>query len=151
VVLRSRTALSIGAGSFPSEILWQFPRSPFYRQYFVKEVSLSRKLLRRQPMLRKWILLVAAGLMMGIGSDVAQATDWGRFYHYPYSYYPQNYRRPFRSKDFDTRFGYPFYPQYMAFPPYFRKDLYYQYHRHMKPGGSVDSHWQGNHYILDVF
>jgi hypothetical protein len=43
------------------------------------------------------------------------------------------------------------YPQYMAFPPYFRKDLHYPYLKHRKPGGSQMRHHQGLHYILDVF
>lgn len=93
-----------------------------------------------------WAML---GILMA--SAGAQATDWGRFYHYPYSYFPGNYRQPFRSQDFDTRYGYPMYPAYMAFPPYFRTDLYYPYHRHMKPGNNPKSYYQGNHFILDVF
>ena len=84
-------------------------------------------------------------------ANVANATDWGRFYHYPYSYFPQNYRKPFRSQDFSTPYGYPAYPQYMAFPPYYRTDLYYPYHQHTKPGNNPKAHYQGNHYILDVF
>lgn len=95
-----------------------------------------------------WMWALVAGLMMA-GS--AAAEDWGRFYHYPYSYYPLNFRAPYRSADFDTRLGYPHHPQYMAFPPYYRKDLYYPYLQHRKPGGSIHSHTQGNHYILDVF
>jgi hypothetical protein len=97
---------------------------------------------------RNWLLTLAV-LAMTAGS--AAAEDWGRYYHYPYSYLPQSYLRPYRSKDFNGPFGYPAHPMYMAFPPYFRQDLYYPYHMHMKPGGSIKSHHQGNHYILDVF
>lgn len=79
------------------------------------------------------------------------AADWGRFYHYPYSYFPHVYRRPFASRDFDTPHGYPMYPAYMAFPPYFRKDLYYPYLQHREIGGSKKSHHMGMHYTLDVF
>lgn len=98
----------------------------------------------------RWMAGLAMIMMMG-SVNVASAEDWGRFYHYPYSYFPQNYRRPYRSQDFDTRHGYPSHPAYMAFPPYFRTDLYYPYHRHMKPGNNPKSYYQGNHYILDVF
>ena len=102
-------------------------------------------------LLRTWIMAVVVGATFFGGVVPAGATDWGRFYHYPYSYFPQNYRRPFRSRDFDTKYGYPQYPMYMAFPPYFRKDLYYPYLQHNHPGGSRKSRHQGNHYILDVF
>jgi hypothetical protein len=93
-----------------------------------------------------WVAMVSL-----TGAGPASATDWGRFYHYPYSYFPQNYRRPYRSQDFNTPHGYPMHPTYMAFPPYFRSDLYYPYHRHMRPGNNPRYYYQGNHYILDVF
>lgn len=101
---------------------------------------------------RKIVLLGVLGAMMLGSASQAQANDWGRFYHYPYSYFPQNFRKPFRSRDFSTSpQGYPMYPQYMAFPPYFRKDLYYPYMRHQRAGNNWVSHYQGNHYQLDVF
>lgn len=98
--------------------------------------------------LRKFILAVGAVTLM---AGAAQAEDWGRFYHYPYSYFPANYRKPFTSKDADMRYGYPMYPQYQAMPPYFRKDLHYDYQNFMKPGNNPKRHYQGNHFILDVF
>ena len=102
--------------------------------------------------IRRMILaLVVGGMAVAAVPSNASAEDWGRFYHYPYSYFPYNYRKPFGSKDFDLKYGYPMYPMYMSFPPYYRKDLYYPYLKHRTPGGSVKSHWQGNHFILDVF
>jgi hypothetical protein len=102
--------------------------------------------------LRKTLLALALGAIAFLGNaGTASANDWGRFYHYPYSYMPFNYRKPFDSKDFDTQYGYPAYPQYMSFPPYYRKDLYYPYLKQMKPGNRPLRHYQGNHYVLDVF
>lgn len=98
--------------------------------------------------LKRWIVALVAGMALA-GS--AEAAEWGRFYHYPYSYFPQNYRRPFRSRDFDTRNGYPMYPAYMAFPPYFRKDLYYPFLQDREPGNNRSGRHQGLHYTLDVF
>jgi hypothetical protein len=103
--------------------------------------------VRRQ---RTWLAALVVGMIMGFAGGAA-AEDWGRFYHYPYSYTPFSYRKPFRSQDFQTPYGYPMYPSYMAFPPYFRTDLYYPYHRHMKPGNNPKHYYQGNHYVLDVF
>ena len=103
-----------------------------------------------QRMSRLMLTLALGIAFLGLAAP-AQATDWGRFYHYPYSYFPQNFRKPFRSQDFDTRYGYPMYPAYMAFPPYYRKDLYYPYLPLRKPGNHPNKHYQGNHYTLDVF
>lgn len=102
---------------------------------------------------RHAILAMATCLVLGVAASEVSATDWSRFYHYPYSYFPQNYRAPYQSADFDTGTqGYPSYPANMAFPPYYRTDLYYPYwHGHYKPGGTRKSRYQGNHYILDVF
>jgi hypothetical protein len=101
--------------------------------------------------IRKLVVALALGAMSFAEVPAAKAEDWGRFYHYPYSYFPFNYRKPFASEDFDLRYGYPMYPQYMAHPPYFRKDLYYPFHTHMKGGNNVKAHHQGLHYTLDVF
>lgn len=92
------------------------------------------------------------GLILGVlAAGSAAAEDWGRYYHYPYSYFPQNYTRPFRSKDFNGTYGYPMYPAMMAFPPYFRRDLFYPYHWVNKPGNNPCKYYQGNHHVLDVF
>jgi hypothetical protein len=95
--------------------------------------------------------LLAAALAF-VAAGAASANDWGRFYHYPYSYTPFNYRKPFDSRDFDvSRYGYPMYPQYMAFPPYYRTDLYYPYLKQMRPGNKPLQYLQGNHFNLDIF
>lgn len=98
------------------------------------------------------LVLGALAALVIVGSaQPAQCEDWGRFYHYPYSYTPFNYRRPYRSADMDMRYGYPMHPMYQAFPPYFRRDLYYPYHKNMRPGNNPKHHYQGNHHVLDVF
>lgn len=94
---------------------------------------------------------MAVLVVLAWAASVASAEDWGRYYHYPYSYYPQNYLRPFRSQDFNGKYGYPMYPAYMAFPPYFRRDLYYPYLNNLKPGNNPCKYYQGNHHVLDVF
>jgi len=99
---------------------------------------------------RMFVALFLGAMTLG-AAPAAKAEDWGRFYHYPYSYTPFNYRKPFASQDFDLRYGYPMYPQYMANPPYFRKDLWYPFHKHMKSGNNQKAHHQGLHYTLDVF
>jgi hypothetical protein len=99
---------------------------------------------------RMFVALFLGAMTLG-AAPAAKAEDWGRFYHYPYSYTPFNYRKPFASQDFDLRYGYPMYPQYMANPPYFRKDLWYPFHKHMKWGNNQKAHYQGLHYVLDVF
>jgi hypothetical protein len=101
--------------------------------------------------MQRWLMgAVAALALLGSGSE-AQATEWGRFYHYPYSYTPFNYRKPYRSQDFDTRLGYPMHPMYLAFPPYYRTDLYYPYLKLRKPGNHPKRYYQGVHYALDIF
>jgi hypothetical protein len=100
---------------------------------------------------RRLVVALTLGAMVLTAAPQARAEDWGRFYHYPYSYFPVNYRKPFESADFDLKYGYPQYPMYMAFPPYYRKDLYYPYLKLMKPGNHPKRHYQGLHYVLDVF
>ncbi|MGL4463570.1 MAG: hypothetical protein ACRC1K_15570 [Planctomycetia bacterium] len=99
-------------------------------------------------MIHRWMLATAATVLLA-GS--ASAEDWGRYYHYPYSYFPQNFRQSLNHAETPMPYGYPMYPQYQAFPAYFRKDLRYDYFMHNRPGGRRNQHYQGNHYILDVF
>lgn len=101
--------------------------------------------------MKRWLLAAIAGVILLGSTSTAQANDWGRFYHYPYSYFPQNYLKPFRSSDFDTRNGYPMYPMYMAFPPYYRRDLFYPYLKLRKPGNNPNWNYQGTHFALDIF
>ncbi len=102
---------------------------------------------------RPALAAVCAVLLAGVLAGSADANEWGRFYHYPYSYYPQNFRPSFESDDYAMPYGYPAYPQRLAFPPYFRTDLYYPYLKEAVPGGTAPHRgWhQGNHFVLDVF
>jgi hypothetical protein len=68
-------------------------------------------------------------------------TDWERFYHYPYVWYPQNFwgNEYYRSSE-DLYFRYP--PE-MRVPVYNR-----QWHNYYPEGRRYH---QGHHFILDVF
>ena len=68
-------------------------------------------------------------------------TDWNRFYHYPYVYYPQNYwgNEYYRSADS----LYYRYPQEMRIPVYNR-------HWH-NPYPTPRPYYRGHHFVLDIF
>ena len=68
-------------------------------------------------------------------------TDWERFYHYPYVYYPQNFwsSEYYQSSD-DLYYRYP---QEMRVPVYNK-----QWHN-MYPEGAL--YHSGHHFILDTF
>ncbi|MBW3538702.1 MAG: hypothetical protein KY476_00380 [Planctomycetes bacterium] len=86
-------------------------------------------------------LFLAAAALMGGTSEAAgqgQPTDWQRFYHYPYVYYPHNFQRP---ASFDHL--YYRYPQSRQIPVYNKG--WYNFYPTEKP-----YHW-GHHFILDVF
>ena len=68
-----------------------------------------------------------------------QPTDWQRFYHYPYVYYPHNFQK--QPESYDNL--YHRYPTEKRIPVY-RSD-WYNFYPSDKP-----YHW-GHHYILDVF
>jgi len=68
-----------------------------------------------------------------------QPTDWQRFYHYPYIYYPQNFQRSRGSYDS----LYYRYPANQRIPVYNRS--WYNFYPTERPYHS------GHHYILDVF
>lgn len=100
------------------------------------------------------LTLVAIGLFMS-SANVAQAQqafgqnwgtaasgrDWNRFYHYPYVYYPQN----FRSKEYyrSTNSLYHRYPAEMRIPVYNKK--WHNYYPTSRP------YHRGHQFILDVF
>ncbi len=67
--------------------------------------------------------------------------DWGRFYHYPYTYYPQNYwgHDYYRSSDS----LYYRYPKEMQIPVYNKK--WQNYYPTARP------YHFGHHFVLDVF
>lgn len=67
-----------------------------------------------------------------------QPTNWGRFYHYPYVYYPHNYQRP---QSYDSL--YYRYPQDRRIPVY--NKAWHNYYPEKRP------YHRGHHFILDVF
>ena len=69
---------------------------------------------------------------------VGQPTDWGRFYHYPYVYYPNNFQP---RVEYDSL--YYKYPQERRIPVY-RAD-WHNFYPNNRPYHS------GHHFLLDVF
>ena len=67
--------------------------------------------------------------------------DCNRFYHYPYVYYPQNFKGDEYYRSSDSM--YHRYPREMQIPVYNR-------HWHNYYPSSRRYHW-GHHFILDVF
>ena len=92
------------------------------------------------------IAVVFGGLAVLFGiSSTAQAqdrgTDWDRFYHYPYVYYPHNF---WASPHF-SGFDHPYYkyPEHMRIPVYNRS--WYNFYP------SKRKYHHGKHFVLDVF
>ena len=71
-------------------------------------------------------------------SDVGQPTDWGRFYYYPYVYYPESFQRP---TSFDS--------MYYRYPPNRRIPVYNKMWYNAYP--SPRPYYRGHHFELDVF
>src|SRR5690606_16939534 len=71
----------------------------------------------------------------------AGSRDCDRFYHYPYVFYPQNYRGSEYYQSSDSMYNR--YPPEMQIPVYNR-----QWHNYYP--SSRRYHW-GHHFILDVF
>lgn len=95
--------------------------------------------------IRGGLLLLALGVTAWVSSgSTAQAEgrgqpyDWGRFYYYPYVYYPQNFQRPTQYDHLYYR-----YPQERRIPVY-RTDWYNEY-------PSERPYHRGHHFLLDVF
>ncbi|MCA9087720.1 MAG: hypothetical protein KDA90_03690 [Planctomycetaceae bacterium] len=90
------------------------------------------------------ICLVACMVAMGLQSTTAEASppgqpaNWGRFYHYPYVYYPQNFQQPQTYDHMYYKYG-----QERQIPVY-NKD-WHNFYPSKRP-----YHW-GHHFILDVF
>lgn len=95
-------------------------------------------------MKRGILAALAVAAMFAIGSTSVQAagegqpTDWARFYHYPYVYYPHNFQAPQQYNHMYHR-----YPQARQIPVY-NKD-WYNFYPTERPYHS------GHHFILDVF
>ena len=67
-----------------------------------------------------------------------QPYDWGRFYYYPYVYYPQNFQAPQQYDNLYYR-----YPAERRIPVY-NKDWHNFY-------PSPRPYHKGHHFVLDVF
>jgi hypothetical protein len=92
------------------------------------------------------LVAVAAFIVLpeGVSSEAqaagrGQPSDWERFYHYPYVYYPKNFQQPQGSYDH----------LYYRYPPNQRIPVYnknwYNFYPTEKP------YYRGHHFILDVF
>ena len=107
-------------------------------------------------MIRKFLCAAAAAAAIGlVASDEAEAqnaygrafsgtytsTDWNRFYHYPYVYYPQNYWGSEYYRSADNL--YHRYPAEMRIPVYNKR-----WHNYYPSPRLFHS---GHHFILDVF
>ncbi|MEM6329989.1 MAG: calmodulin-binding protein [Planctomycetota bacterium] len=106
-------------------------------------------------MIRRIVFAAAAALAFAAAADQAEAqqaygrqwggtyssTDWERFYHYPYVYYPQNYwgSEYYRSAD----------SLYHRYPPEMRIPVYNRRWHNYYP--SARRYHSGHHFILDVF
>jgi len=87
-------------------------------------------------------VLTAAAMWSACGNGMAaeqgQPTDWGRFNHYPYVYYPHNFQAPQEYNHMYHR-----YPQERQIPVY-NKDWHNFYPTKQK-------YHKGHHFIMDVF
>lgn len=96
-------------------------------------------------MLKRILMLTVLAVVFAVSSSTpvqatppGQVSDWQRFYHYPYVYYPHTFQKPQEYNSLYYR-----YPQSMRIPVY-RKDWYNFY--------PTEKIWHsGNHYRLDVF
>jgi len=72
------------------------------------------------------------------GYGVAQPSDWKRFYHYPYVYYPHSFKKQEQFNNMYHR-----YPQSMQIPVYNKS--WYNFYPTEKP------YHDGHHFLLDIF
>ena len=68
-------------------------------------------------------------------------TDWGRFYHYPYVWYPQNFYGPDYYKSSESL--------YFRYPPEMRIPVYNKRWHNEYP--EARKYHRGHHFILDTF
>ena len=91
------------------------------------------------------MLLVGAAVLAGSQSAQAagegQPSDWGRFYNYPYVYYPQN----FWTDQYYRSSG----SMYFRYPPEMRVPVYNKKWYNYYPTGRL--YHRGHHFKLDVF
>jgi hypothetical protein len=87
-------------------------------------------------------IVSASSVMMPASAQAAgegQPTDWGRFYYYPYVYYPQNFQRPLPEYDH----------MYYRYPPSRQIPVYNKSWHNFYP--TERPYHKGVHFILDVF
>jgi len=113
--------------------------------------------LRGEVMIRRIYIAVGAVVLLAALSSARDAqaqqaygrawgstyntTDWERFYHYPYVYYPQNFwgSEYYRSAD----------SLYYRYPPEMRIPVY---NRHwFNPYPTPRPYYRGAHFVLDIF
>ncbi len=117
----------------------------------------ARTRLRGEVMIRRIQLAVGAVVVLAALSSARDAsaqqaygrawgqtyntTDWDRFYHYPYVYYPQNFwgNEYFRSAD----------SLYYRYPPEMRIPVYNRHWHNAFP--SPRPYHRGHHFVLDIF
>lgn len=83
-------------------------------------------------------VMLATGANQADAAGVGQPYDWGRFYYYPYVYYPHNFRGPVQFDNLYYR-----YPQERQIP------VYNAHWHNFYP--SEHPYYKGHHFILDVF
>lgn len=96
-------------------------------------------MLRRLLLIAVMAVVATAGFSQPVqAAPPGQPSDWQRFYHYPYVYYPHSFQKPQQYNNM-----YHKYPQSMQIPVYNKS--WYNFYPTEKPYHS------GHHYILDVF
>src|SRR5688572_26864802 len=124
-------------------------------QFEPRQVSRTR--LRGEVMIRRILFAASAAMLLAVLSPAQSAhaqqaygrawghtyntTDWDRFYHYPYVYYPQNFWGSEYYRSADSL--YYRYPPEMRIPVYNRK--WHNYYPNRR------KYHSGHHFVLDVF
>src|SRR5262245_9694307 len=123
----------------------------------VRAAPMSRTRLRGEVMIRRILFAASAAVLLAVLSPAQSAraeqaygrawghtyntTDWDRFYHYPYVYYPQNFwgSEYYRSAD----------SLYYRYPPEMRIPVYNRHWFSDYP--SPRPYHRGHHFVLDIF
>ena len=135
-------------------------RTPVYRPWQVlanRAAPNTRIRLRGEVMIRRIYFAVSAAMLLAVLSPAPAAhaeqaygrawghtyntTEWDRFYHYPYVYYPQNFwgSEYYRSAD----------SLYYRYPPEMRIPVYNRHWFSDYP--SPRPYYRGAHFVLDIF
>ena len=109
-------------------------------------------------MIRRCIIAIACGVFLAafsvstdaqagerafgrVWGNVYSPYDWNRFYHYPYVYYPQNFRGNEYYRSYENL--------YHRYPPEMRVPVYNNMWHNFYP--NARRYHFGNHFRLDVF